>query len=306
MITENLLSNRDYSWFDVQEPHSDDFEKLSSQFGLPQLLVQDTLRPEHLPKYEFTEEEGHFLMMRSFDHDSGPDATTVQDLTRKIALFITENRIVSIHRVELSYLQKIMAKCRKNETPKTMPGLIHLIVLSIIRTYEEPINNLQDMYDEIETSVLSKKVEQLDTTQIYHFRRQLFVIKRILKHTNDALYRSKDLWEDHPSMLQDLRENVDQLYFQLDEISDNFEHLFQLHIALNDQRANEVMKVLTVFSTILLPLNFLASFYGMNFVSLPGLNSPSALITLVMVMIFLSVAGIWYFKQKGWFKTPDE
>ena len=162
------------------------------------------------------------------------------------------------------------------------------------------------MYDEIETSVLSKKVEQLDTTQIYHFRRQLFVIKRILKHTNDALYRSKDLWEDHPSMLQDLRENVDQLYFQLDEISDNFEHLFQLHIALNDQRANEVMKVLTVFSTILLPLNFLASFYGMNFVSLPGLNSPSALITLVMVMIFLSVAGIWYFKQKGWFKTPDE
>lgn len=305
MITENLLSNRDYGWFDVQEPHSDDFEKLSSEFGLPPLLVQDTLRPEHLPKYEFTE-EGHFLMMRSFDHESAPDATTVQELTRKIALFITEGRVVTIHRVELGYLQKVITKCKKNETPKTLQGHIHQIILSIIRTYEEPINNLQDMYDDFETDVLSKKIEQLDTSQIYHFRRQLFVIKRILKHTNDALSRSKDLWDDHPSMLQDLRENVDQLYFQLDEISDNFEHLFQLHIALNDQRANEVMKVLTVFSTILLPLNFLASFYGMNFTQLPGLNSTSALVSLIVVMVLLSVSGIWYFKRKGWFKTPYE
>lgn len=305
MITHNLLTNRDFSWFDVQEPHASDFDQLSSEFGLPPLLVQDTLRPEHLPKYEDTD-EGHFLMMRSFDLESEKDATTVQDLTRKIALFITSNRVVSIHRVELPYLNKIVNKCQKGEAPKSIPSLVHQIVLATIRTYEEPINNLQDTYDEFETDVLSKKIEQLDTTQIFHFRRQLFVIKRILKQTNDALYRSKDLWEEYPSMLQDLKENVDQLYFQLDEISDNFEHLFQLHIALNDQRANEVMKVLTVFSTILLPLNFLASFYGMNFTELPGLGSANALITLVLCMGILSFGGIWYFRRKGWFKTPEE
>ena len=305
MITHNLLSGRDFSWFDVQEPHNEDFDKLNSEFGIPYLLVQDTLRPEHLPKYEFTE-EGHFLMMRSFDHESDSDATTVQDLTRKIALFITEDRLLSIHRVELDSISKIKEKCKKNEIPKTLQGLVHQIVLSIIRTYEEPINNLQDMYDDFETDVLSKKIEKLNTTRIYHFRRQLFVIKRILKQTNDSLYRSKEFWDDYPSMLQDLRENLDQLYFQLDEISDNFEHLFELHIALNDQRANDVMKVLTVFSSVLLPLNFLASFYGMNFTNLPGLNSIHALITLTFAMLFLSMAAIFYFKKKGWFSTSDE
>ena len=305
MISDNLLSNRNFSWFDVEEPHESDLNALTEQYGLPFLLVQDTLRPEHLPKYE-TAEESHFLMMRSYDSDSTEDATTVQDLTRKIALFISEDRLITIHRIELDYLNKVEEKCKKSDLPKTIHGLVHQIVIAIIRTYEKPVDNLQDLYDNFESDVLSKKREQLDISRIYHFRRQLFVIKRILKQTNDALYRSRDFWEEYPSMLQDLKENIDQVYFQLDEISDNFEHLFQLHIALNDQRANDVMKVLTVFSTILLPLNFLASFYGMNFTELPGLNSWHALLFLITIMVLLSIVAIWYFKRKGWFTTARE
>ncbi|WP_408098085.1 CorA family divalent cation transporter [Peredibacter sp. HCB2-198] len=304
MITENLLSNRSFTWFDVHEPHSDDFERLNTEFNLPYLLVQDTLRPEHLPKYEFTE-EGHFLMMRSFDSECGAEATTVQDMTRKIALYITDHRLLTIHRVELPYLSKVIEKCKKTDQPKTIQGLVHQVVLGTIRSYEDPINNLQNLYDDFESDVLSKKLG-LDTTRIYLFRRQLFVIKRILKQTNDALYHSKEFWDENQSMLQDLKENIDQLYFQLDEISDNFEHLFELHIALNDQRANEVMKVLTVFSTILLPLNFLASFYGMNFTQIPGLESKHALNLVITAMILICVGGIWFFRYKGWFKTPRE
>lgn len=305
MVSDNLLTNRNFSWFDVEEPHTDDFEALSSKFNFPYLLVQDTLRPEHLPKYECTE-EGHFLMMRSFDHDSDKDATSVQEMTRKIALFIREDRLVTIHRVNLEFLNKIIDRCKKNDVPRTIQGLVHTIVLSIIRSYEEPINNLQNLYDDFEEDILSKKVEQFDTTKMYHFRRQLFVIKRILKHTNDALYRSKDFWDEYPSMLQDLKENIDQAYFQLDEISDNFEHLFQLHIALNDQRANEVMKILTVFSSVLLPLNFIASFYGMNFEHIPGLKSLNAFNWVLFMMLVVSMTGVWFFKRKGWFSTPRE
>lgn len=305
MITDNLLTNRKFSWFDVVEPREDDFETLTSKFNLPYLLVQDTLRPEHLPKYEFSE-EGHFLMMRSYDVDSGAESTTVQELTRKIALYISEDRLVSIHRVDLDYIKKIAERCSKSEMPKTLQGLIHQIVLGVIRTYEEPIEKLQTIYDDLESDVLSKRREQLDLSKIYHFRRQLFVIKRILKQTNDSLYRSKDMWEEYPSMLQDLKENIDQLYFQLDEVSDNFEHLFQLHIALNDERANQVMKVLTVFSSVLLPLNFVASFYGMNFEYIPGLHSKAVLGWVVILMITMSLTAVWFFKRKGWVSTPKE
>lgn len=305
MISDNLLTNRNFSWFDVVEPREEDFDTLSNKFKLPFLLVQDTLRPEHLPKYESVE-EGHFLMMRSYDSDCDKDCTTVQELTRKIALFITDKRLVTIHRVELDYLDRVAERCKKSDIPKTLQGLVHQTVLGIIRTYDAPVKNLQDVYDDFEEDVLSKNKEKLATKSIYRFRRQLFLIKRLLKQTNDALYRSKEFWDEYPSMLQDLKENIDQVYFQLDEISDNFEHLFELHIALNDQRANDVMKVLTVFSSVLLPLNFIASFYGMNFEYIPGLHSVHALGWVVLMMIFVSVAAIWFFKKKGWFSTSGE
>jgi magnesium transporter len=305
MLTERLLTKRDFTWVDVQEPEQADFDRLSQEFDLPFLLVQDTLRPEHLPKFEEAE-GGNFLMMRSFDKDCSLEDTTVQGLTRKIALFISENRVITIHRVELDYLDAVAEKAQKSDQPKTIQGLVHQIILSSIRTYETPVYNIQDLYDEFEQDVLAKKIEKLDTNRIYHFRRQLFVLKRILKQTNDALFRMKDYWEEQPSLLQDLRENIDQLYFQLDEISDNFEHLFELHIALNEQRANEVMKFLTVFSSILLPLNFIASFYGMNFTRLPGLNSYEALYILIAIMIVCTFAAIFYFRKKGWFSTPRD
>lgn len=306
MISQNLLPHNGHSWIDVVEPRSEDFDTLSMKFNLPYLLVQDMLKPEHLPKYESADEGNHFLMMRSYDPEANSDSTTVQELTRKIALFITPDKLISVHRVHFDYLDKTVERFKKNEGPKSIQALVHFIIIGIIRSYEAPLLNLQDVFDKFEEDILSRKNEHLNTTRIYHFRRQLFVFKRILKQTQDALYRSKEFWDDYPSLLQDLKENIDQVYFQLDEISDNFEHLFQLHISLNDQKANEVMKVLTVFSSVLLPLNFIASFYGMNFDFIPGLHSEFALGTVVVIMMFICVTAIWIFKKKGWFNSNGD
>jgi magnesium transporter len=305
MITENLLSKSEFSWIDVQKPLPEDLERLHTEFNLPYLLVQDCLRPEHLPKYEEAE-DSHFLMLRSYDEDSGIDDTTIQDLSRKIALFIRGKELITIHRVELDFLDHVVEKTRKNEFPKTLHGLLHSVIMSIIRTYERPIDRLQDMYDDFEHEILAAKVESLSTTRIYNFRRQLFLIKRLLKQTNDTLHRFREFWEENPSLLQDLKENIDQLYFTLDDLSNSFEHLFQLHISLNDQRGNDVVKVLTIFSTVLLPLNFLASFYGMNFKYLPGLESEQGIYILAGLMLVTVIGTIWVFKRKGWFQISKE
>ncbi len=303
MIKQIPLPEKKFNWYDVSEPHEEDFTTLSEKFNLPYLLVQDCLKPEHLPKYEETEEGYHFLMMRSYDKDATSECTTIQELTRKVALFITSDRLVTIHRVELPHVSKVMNRCDKPDTfPKSIQMLVHQIVLDAIRTYEEPINALQDTYDDFETEVLSKKFD-MDMMKVYKFRRKLFVLKRILKQTNDSLYRFRVFWEKHHSMLQDLKENIDQLYFQLDEVSDNFEHLLELQIQMDDQKANDVMKTLTVFSTVLLPLNFIASFYGMNFTHLPGLNSPHALAGISLFMVVVWIVCLIYFRYRGWFKT---
>lgn len=299
MITENIIKAHGFEWVDVQEPTEQDIDRLTSEFGIPYLLVLDCLKPEHLPKYEETS-EGHFLMMRNFDPESPTDATTVQALTRKIALLITENRIVTIHRVHHRYLEGTAERCGKPQYKKDLPALVHEIIYETIKTYDVPIERLQDQYETFESEVLSKRC-RLSTIEMYQFRRQIFVLKRLLKQTQEALYRFREFWERDPSKLQDLRENIDQAYFSLDEVADNFDHLFQLNVALSDQRANDIMKTLTVFSSVLLPLNFLASFYGMNFTMLPGLRSEHAFYWLCASMIFLGIITLYYFHHRGWF-----
>ena len=302
MISEDLAPHKEFDWYDIQEPHREDFQVLTTKFQFPALLVLDTEKPEHLPKYEKMS-EGHFFILRSFDPHSTFKGTTIRELTRKITLLISGNRLVTIHRTKLDYLDEFINRSKENLAARSLQDLVHQIVLEIIKSYEEPLSKLQDQYAIFEKEILSKTKSRLDTKRIYHFRRQSFVMKRILGLIGESLAFSKDFWEHHHSMLQDLRENLNLIYFQLEDISNNFDHLFELHIALNDQRANEVMKVLTVFSTILLPLNFLASFYGMNFSVLPGLHSWMAFVILIIIMLAFVFFGIWYFKKKGWFKT---
>lgn len=302
MIRTIPLPERDFTWIDVQDPNEADFERLSDEFHLPYLLVQDCLRPEHLPKYEFTG-GAHFLMMRSFDEHAESDANSIQDLTRKVALFITEKQVITIHRIELDYLDNMRERFKSHHLPQTIQGVVHQLILSVIKSYEDPIEKLQDEYESFEDVIFSKSADSLSTLQSYQFKRKISVFKKMLKQTNDSLSRFRDFWSTYPSMLQDLKENIDQHYFALDEISESFDHLFQLHISMADQRANQVMKVLTVFSTILLPLNFLASFYGMNFDFLPGLHSHFAFVLLCTMMGLTCLVGVIYFRSKGWFRT---
>ncbi len=305
MIKQIALPERDFSWIDVQDPQEGDLEKLSNDYHLPYLLVQDCLRPEHLPKYEFTG-GSHFLMMRNIDENADSDATSIQELTRKIAFFITEKQIISIHRVELDYLDSVKTRFDSHHLPVTIQGVVHQLILSVIKSYQDPIEKLQDEYENFEEVIFAQENVSLSTYKGYQFKRKISIFKKLLKQTNDSLSRFKDFWATNPSMLQDLKENIDQLYFALDEISESFDHLFQLQISITDQKANQVMKVLTVFSTILLPLNFMASFYGMNFDSLPGLHSHSAFIGLCVIMVVSCILGIIYFRSKGWFKTVKD
>lgn len=300
MITENVVIKRHYSWIDIERPLKVDYEFLKEEFKLPQLLVQDCIKPGHLPKYEHME-EGHFLLSRAFDPASDMDDITVPGLTNKLGIFIMKERIITVHNVELNFLRKF-ADLNRDNFPDTLPGMAHQMMRAIILTYEEPIMKLQNNYEDFEHEVLSRSTEFLSTNRVYHFRRQIFVLKSMLKQNQIALFHCKEFWGSHNSLLQDLREDIDQMYFRLDDLSHNFDQLFALYLSINEQRSNEVMKVLTIFATILLPLTFISSFYGMNFEHLPGIHTTFGLGATILLMVFFTFIAIWYFNRRGWFK----
>ena len=299
MITENVVINHQYSWIDINQPVKADFDFLKREYKISPLLIQDCLRREHLPKYEKTS-AGHFILLRSFFEKCSENEINLDSFTRSVGFFITADRIHTIHHKDIPLISRMENTCEA-DSPEELLILLHNLMKGVILTFEESIIQLHKAYVEFEDDVLSSNADKLSLGRVYEFRRKIFLLKGLLKKSQIALVQGKSIWTANPELVQDLREEIDQLYFRIDDIAHNFDHLFSLHLSINDRKVNEIMQVLTVFASILLPLTFIASFYGMNFTSIPGLNSTSGLLFAVFVMVSMSLSTIYYFKKKGWF-----
>lgn len=301
MITENVVINSQYSWIDINRPVKADFNFLKREYKISPLLVQDCLRREHLPKYE-KNSEGHFILLRSYFEIHLEGELTLESFTRSVGFFITPERIHTIHLKDIPLITRLERTCEA-DSPKELLVLLHNLIKGVILTYEESIIQLHQAYVEFEDDVLSNNVDQLSLGRVNEFQRKIFLLKSLLKKSQVALVQGKGIWAANPELLQDLREEIDQLFFRIDDIAHNFDHLFSLHLSINDRKVNEIMQVLTVFASILLPLTFIASFYGMKFTVIPGLNSTEGLVFAVFVMVSMSISTIYYFKKKNRFPS---
>jgi magnesium transporter len=109
--------------------------------------------------------------------------------------------------------------------------------------------------------------------------------------------------------LQDAREEAERIYFYADELVESITDLVTLHVSVESKsanesglRTNEVMRFLTVFSALFLPLNFIASVYGMNFHHMPELDHPYGYYFVLTLMSIVGASIFLYFRRKGWLR----
>ena len=96
-------------WVDVRDPSIAEMEELSKQYRLNHHTVRDCMQPEHLPKYEFVDDV-HFLILRFYSHGLDEYVATIQEITNKIAIFYTEQFIITIHKAEAPFIEVISKK----------------------------------------------------------------------------------------------------------------------------------------------------------------------------------------------------
>ncbi|MFP5387314.1 MAG: CorA family divalent cation transporter [Bacteriovoracia bacterium] len=302
MITENIVVNTNLNWVDIEHPLKRDCSFLFQEYGLPQLLVQDFLQPEQLPKFERTK-DGYFFLLRVYDPWDNSQHISIPKLSNKLAIFIHKNNeVVTMHNDVIFPLKRYIEMDR-NLLPKTGKDLAHELIRLAVTSFEDGLSEVQGDYESFEKEILSEEVRPLSNKRVYEFRRKLFVLKGILQITQRMLYNSRDFWQGELHLLQDIRENIDQLFFRLEGLSQNFDQLFSLHISINERKSNEVMKVLTLFASIMLPLTFISSFYGMNFEHLPGIHSNEGFVGALLIMITTTFITVWFFARKHWFNS---
>lgn len=316
MIVDEVIAvdfeGRKLLWVDIESPSNIELESVAEQYMLPYQAVQDCMEPEHLPKFE---EFGslNFLILRAFDDGTSPDADTVQELTRKIAVFETAGVVITIHRNP----QKFFSEIKDDWRTKVRLGedcSAHHVMLSIlkgvIQSYQKPMTQNRNLLEDFEVKVFKHAGDTFEDG--YFLKRRASTFKRMLRLTLDILPRVANEYRNEASTLQDVKENGERLYFYAEEFYDNISNLVNLHLSLSSHRltvasfkTNEVMRILTVFSVFFMPLNLITGVYGMNFEHMPELKWEHGYFYVIGLMAVMIISVLLYFKRKGIFDPPE-
>jgi magnesium transporter len=298
-------------WIDMVDPTPAELEEVARTYGLHSTSVQDCLDPEHLPKFEQFETYT-FLILRAFDESVEQTCATVQEMTRKVAIFSGQSFLVTIHRTEQAWLSAVEAKFEEDQAGR--PGkeglqayMLSDVLNAAVDTYLHPMEAIEARIDAFEELVFGGsdsdgRAFAQDLRDIHLLKRQVTLIKRLLWRTLDVVQRLTPATGRTASLFRDVQENVESYHFYADELLDDANTILNLQLALAAHRTGEVMRILTVFSVFFLPLTFLVGVYGMNFDFMPELRSPWGYPLVLAAMGGITLIIYLWFRRRGWLR----
>ena len=279
-------------------------EKLLSEQGFHPLAIEDTFTLHHQPRVE--EYADHlFVIVRGIDFNSDKAVEELQTL--KLAAFLRANLLVTLHRAELKSVR--LVRTRVEESGRALPGGVVQLLWSIcdemIDLYFPIVDDIGSRIESLEQEILNN-AERQHLQSILDLRRKLGVLRRtMLPHRAvfNHLANSRDALFDATASLnfRDTLENVLRLTDAVDQQRDQLLNVKDTYLSVISQRTNEIMKVLTLFSAIMLPLTFIAGVYGMNFEHMPELASPYGYFGVLGVMGVVAATMVVWFRSRKWF-----
>lgn len=304
-VIETIYQTPDktFRWIDVTQPEAAELEGLAFDYGIPPLAIEDVMELRHLPKFERLGEV-LFLILRPYDETRFKQQVEhVVDLSRKLALFIGKDFVLTIHRAPMPFFEQCKTRWINNlrrQDKKPMALLLYLVD-AVIDTYQKPVDRMEEQMDRYEQRVFTQQKRPFGFKRFYKFKRELALIRKLLRlQQNVLLQLDVHLGPGPDARLQDLREAIDALTFQTDELLSDSNNLMNMYISISSHRNNEVMRVLTVFSVFFLPLTFIAGIYGMNFRIMPEIDWTYGYLFSILLMVSVTVVIYIWFRRKKW------
>lgn len=304
MLIEAYRSPNDaFHWIDITDPTVNELEYISKKYNLHPSSVRDCLMPKHLPKYELIE-NNVFLIFRSYDERSRNNGT-IRGLTRKIAIFIGENYLITLHRNDQSYIVKIRNTWIKNQEHlenNPLQRILFRVIEGVFSTYSEAIYHCETSLEKFENKIFKDQSTQKSIQQKFLFKRKISVVKHMLKMSLDLLQKLKIHFNLETPLFKEIQELAESQYFSAEEVLENINNLINLQLSLASHQTSEVVRVLTLFSVFFMPISFVAAFYGMNFKNMPELDTQYGYPIVISVMFTVACALFLWFKRRKWIR----
>jgi magnesium transporter len=288
-------------WVDLTSPSGDEGRILTDLFHFHPLAVEDALSARQFPKIEAY--PGYlYLVLHGIDVEAGPHAFG----TRDIDFFVGPTWLLTVHDGRSRSVAHVRRICEQYDRAlaEGPVALMHRIIDLMVDNYRPVMEALEARIDELEDEAFLG--DERMVRRLLSLRRDLALMRRVLTPQRDVIgrlarrefqtvsdefaYRFRDVY-DHV-----VRSSDEAILFQ-----ERITGILEVNLATVSNRLNKVMQVLTVMSTIFLPLTVLTGMWGMN-IGLPRLpgGAPVQFWWIVGMMLGISAAMLAMFRRKGW------
>jgi len=302
-IIFNQSTDEKVSWYDVRGIHDTSLiEQIGNAFGIHPLIREDISDIHQRPKFE-EYENGLFLIIKALAFDK----KKLQVTTEQVALYFNEGTVVTFQETESDlflHARKRITKGKGRIRLRKSDYLAYALVDVLVDNYFIVLEDIEEEIEKLEESVLETQDSKIKS-RIHMLKKELLVIRKSIAPLREAISRlsktdSLFVSENTAIYIRDLYGHTIQIMDVVESFRDLLNGLQDLFISEVSFKMNQVMQVLTIVSTIFIPLTFLAGIYGMNFENIPELHWQHGYFMLLALMFAILMALLFFFKRKNW------
>jgi magnesium transporter len=296
------------TWINVEGLHDVALiESIGRHFGFHSLALEDVLNCGQRPKLEDYGNH-HFLIMKSL---LPGDAHGPLD-TEQISFFLSGNYVITFQEVPGDSFEAVRERIRRGKGLMRSSGADYLVYALIDALIDEFFPILERFGEKIEALEADLLINPSRNTiqEVHRVKRELLLLRRTAWPERDvisAMQREESdvIHRETQVFLRDCYDHTIQIIDMIETYRDLAAGMLDIYLSSVSNRMNEIMKVLTIISTIFIPLNFIAGVYGMNFhtdhpMNMPELDWPWGYPYALGMMATVAVLLVIYFQRKGW------
>ncbi|HIH25906.1 magnesium/cobalt transporter CorA [Candidatus Woesearchaeota archaeon] len=283
------------SWIDITNPSKEDLRKIIDHFDIPNNFIDSLSLKGSRPKIERINDHTMLIM-----YDASNDSLS------EVVFLFGKNFIVSIHKNKISSFEKLKSdKSKIEELLKSGPDFVlHELVEDNVEGYFSILESFESELDSLEDSALRNPVPAV-LERLFKIKRKLLKFRKVIYPQREAinnlsLSMYKNLSKESIFLFKDIYDDMLIITDLVEDLRETISSILEVHLSVTSNRLNEIMKVLTIISTIFIPLTLIASIYGMNFKFMPELEWKYGYHWALGVMGLVFIFMLIYLKRKKW------
>jgi len=299
------LTWEDVTWVNIEGPTERETEYLAQNYPFHPLDLDDCLSRIQRPKID--EYEEYLFLVFHFPVFNKQTRVTTPS---QVSVFIGQNYVITLHRGDLKPLVNLFRQCQLDEEARSQnlsggPGQLLYRIIDRLVDYCLPIlNKIGSNIDRVDEEIFSRSMPRA-IRDISELRRDVISFRRVIWPLRAV---AGSLWPkvrrftetDMEVYFDDLVDHIDKIWDGLDEYKERIEGLNDTHDSLATNRTNEIVRMLTVIATIMLPITVVASIFGMNIPLGPFGDSRLSALYVSLICLVIIAAMLYFFRRQHW------